>query len=444
MADIVFKGTQVKDKPVVKNGADPVIKPEVKPKEPSKLSNWDEQIAPILDAHPELKNSINYKNSMHVMRAVNGRYNQAMHQLKTDDPKAYATFKKFTDNSWALANELKKIDSGGYNADLANKYMKNANAYFDNLQDLYSEDKGKAWVMNDKAQLLTSKQYEKYKQEPGLDVAASTTAKAIRDKSNELVADYETGNVSKAYLKLKGQDEYFRNKGVDLMSPITKSWVSTSLNRIGQKGTNAETNEDALNLNTDILKHIGKYKTTLDPQLSKKDQANAQTILNKLKGKTVDQQYQILRENSKLINGMTGRMGYYGNASVFNQYKKSSIGKDTDFYPNSNVGKSQLDYFNMAQENGRIDGHIRVFRDFREADKKVRQNALQLVNQRWEEIVDRTGLRDGTITGGKEGMDQTQFKQAMSALVDANGNINIMMDLLVAVKKKSEEIYLKL
>ena len=74
---------------------------------------------------------------------------------------------------------------------------------------------------------------------------------------------------------------------------------------------------------------------------------------------------------------MTGRMGYYGNAKVFSQYRNSSIGKDTDFYPNASMGKTQLDYYNMAQENGVIDNHRRTFRDFKEADKNVRTNALQ-------------------------------------------------------------------
>jgi hypothetical protein len=404
----------------------PQVKDEVKPKVETKLSNWDEQIAPVLDNHPELKKAINYNTSMHIMRAVNGRYDKAMYQLKQDDPKAYETFKKFKNNAWALANELKKIDSGGFNDKLANKYMKDADAYFDILQESYAEGKNKAWVMTDKAQLLSSKAYEKYKQEPGVDKEASTSAKTVFDRKgfDELVADYETGNVSKAYQKLKGQDTYFRDKGVKLMQPITKSWVQTSLNRIGEKGTNATTNEDALNLNRDILSHIGKYKTTLDPELAKKDQSTANSILNKLKGKTIEQQYQILKDNAKQINGMTSRMGYYGNAKIFNQYKKSTIGKDLEFYPASNIGKNQVDYFNMVQENGVIDKHIRTFRDFRDADSKVRLNALQMTNNRWEAIVDGTGLRDNKFFGGKEGMNQAQFKQAMSALVDENGNIN--------------------
>jgi hypothetical protein len=158
----------------------------------------------------------------------------------------------------------------------------------------------------------------------------------------------------------------------------------------------------------------GKYKTTLDPQLSKKDQGEANAILNKLKGKSVEQQYQILQQNSQLIKGMAGRMGYYGNAKVFNQYKNSSIGNDPDFYPNASKGKSQLDYFNMAQDNGRIDRHIRVFRDFREADTNVRKEALKQVNLKWQDVKDGLDIGD---------LGQKQMEIAFNSLVDEQGHI---------------------
>lgn len=419
MADIVFKGTQLKDAPASNNLSKPKVdegKPKVEAKPNTKLSNWDEQIAPILDEFPDYKKVFNYANSKHIMRAVNGRYDKQMYDLKSSDPKAYDLFKKFKDNSWALANELKKKDfSNPQSIALINKYQKNADAYFDDIQKGFSEDKKKAYVMNDKAQLLTAKEYEKYKQEPEVSKESSTTAKAVKDAYNELVADYETPFVSKAYQKLKGQDTYFRDKGVELIAPITKSWTATTLQRLGEKGTDADTNTDGYDLVNDTLKHIGKYKTTLDPQLSKKDQADANSILKQLNGKTNEQKYKILKDNAKVINGMVGRMGYYGNAKVFNQYRNSSIGKDTDFYPAGKTrGKSQMDYFNMSQQNGVIDNHINVFRNFREGDSKVRLDALGKIKYDYQNVKDAFGYTD---------LNKKQTGAAFDALVDEQGHI---------------------
>ena len=395
------------------------VKPKVPTpaKESTKLSNWDANIAPILDAHPELKETINFKSALPMMRAYNGRYDQVMKQIKENgDDKAYDLLQKFKNNSAAMANELKKYGTSNFNPDAELKYRKNAMAYFDDLQHLYAEGQKKGFVMTDKAQLLNSKQYEKYKQEPEVTDEASVTARVIREGINKIVADYETGNVSKAYQKLKGQDEYFRTKGIELMAPITKSYVQTSLARIGQPNTDSKTNADAFNLNSDILKHISKHKTTLDPELARSDQNKATSILNQLKGKTQAQQYEILRNNAKAINGMTGRMGYYGNAKVIDQYRKSSIGTDIDFYPTSNDTKKTADYyFNLVQENGVIDNHRRAFRDFKEADKTVRIDALKNIQLKWKDV------RDGLNLGGD--LNKNDMDIAFQSLVDANGNI---------------------
>jgi hypothetical protein len=415
MVDFLYKPSS-NTQPAGKTEVKPEVKPKTEVKPNAKLSNWDEQIAPVLDENPELKKVFNYSTSKHIMRAVNGRYDKQMHELKTDDPKAYALFKKFKDNSWALANELKKKDFGNKQSiDLINKYTDNANAYFDDIQKSFSEDKKRAYVMNDKAQLLTAKDYEKYKQDPEVSKEASNTAKVIKEGIEDLVADYETPNVSKAYQKLKGQDSYFRDKGVNLISPITKSWTATTLQRLGEKGTDADTNNDGFDLINDSLKHIGKYKTTLDPQLSKKDQADANSILKQLNGKNNEQKYKILKDNAKVINGMVGRMGYYGNAKVFNQYRNSSIGKDTDFYPAGKTrGKSQMDYFNMSQQNNVIDTHINNFRNFREGDSKVRLDALGKIKYDYQNVKDAFGYTD---------LNKKQTGAAFDALVDEQGHI---------------------
>lgn len=385
-------------------------------KEPTKLSNWDEQIAPIIDDYPQLKSVLNYKNSKHIMRAVNGRYDKVMNQLKEEDPKAYESFKNFKNNSWALANELKKIDTGEFNPDSFSKYMKNATTYYNGLADSYQYDKNKKWAMNSEGVMMNRDQYEKWDQTPKVSKdKASTSARVVYnpDDMDELIADYETGNISKGYQKLKNIDKYYKDKGLELIQPITKSWVSTSLQNIGKDGTDADTNSAALGLSSDLLKHVSKYKTVLDPDYSKSDQDFANSILKQLNGKSKEEKFKILQSNAQKITSVAGRMGYYGNASLFNSYRNSTIGKNQNYYPNK-TNKDRLQYFNETQKGGVIDQTIKNFREFREVDKNVRLKTLDIVNNKsWQEIKDRFGYD----------MKQSQFNLAMNELIDDNGNI---------------------
>jgi hypothetical protein len=407
-------------------------------KEPTKLSNWDEKVAPILDQIPEAKKAINYENSKHIMRAVNGRYDNAMSQLKTDDPKAYETFKNFKNSAWNVAKELEKLKTGGFDAKALEKYQLDANAYYENIRDSYGAEKKKAWVMDDEARFVSFKQDEKNTQTPYVSTSKQSNTSRVnyKDKGSsnisvegaqnlknespffkgdrEIEADYENPNVAKAYNKLKSTDEQWRNNGLKKIQPITKSWTAVALANIGGKTTDADTNGDALSLITTQLYHINKHKTTQDPDLATKDQQNALKILKQIKGKTNEQKFEILKNNASTIKGMTSRMGYFGNAKVYNQFKKSHIGTNLDFYPTSNVGKTPMDYFNETRENGNIDMHIYNYRQFREGNTKIKQDAKSLALSKWQSSKDRLGYSDYT---------EKDVAKIYNSLVDENGTI---------------------
>jgi hypothetical protein len=408
MADLIFKGTQLSGN---------VEKPKVgiEKKEVGKLSNWDSQIAPIMDDYPKVKEIINYKDSKPIMRAVNGRYDNVMSQLKEDDPKAYDNFKKFKNSSWAVANELKKIETGEFNYDTFIKHKKDATVYFNGIADSYKYDKNKRFAMTPDAQMMTREQYEKWDQEPSVSKnKSSTSAKVVYNNEifKNLVADYETPNVSSSYKKLNNINEYYKDKGVELIQPITKSWVATSLQRIDVKKPDADKDAAALNMNMDLLKHVGKYKTTGDPDLARGDQETANSILKQLRGKDKSEQLELLKANSAKINSLSGRMGYYGNASIYNKYKNGYIGKTLDYYPQSK-DKDRGDYFNQTQENGVIDRTIDNFKQFRKVDEDIRLQTLTLTNQNWKTISNRFGYD----------LKKPQFELAMNELVDDKGNI---------------------
>ena len=381
----------------------------------AKLSNWDSEIAPIIDEHPELKKTINFKTSKPMMRAVNGRYDNVMGQLREDDPKAYENFKKFKNSSVAMANELKKINTGGFSPENLFKYQKDAMAYFDDIEKSYAYNKNKRFAMNSEGHMMTRDQYDKWDQTPRVSRdKASTTAKVVYDPSGEqeIVADYETPNVSSGYKKLKNIDQHYKNQGLDLIQPITKSWIATSLQRIDTKKPVADRDSSALNMNIDILSHIGKYKTTGDPDLAAGDQQTANNILKQIRGKDRNEQLQLLKSYSDKINGMAGRMGYYGNASIYNKYKNGYIGKTLDYYPQSK-DKDRTDYYNQTQENGVIDRTINNYRQFRGVNKDIRVQTRELTNSKWKEISDAFGYD----------LKKSQFDLAMDQLVDENGNI---------------------
>jgi hypothetical protein len=416
MADLVFKAAQEQsgsEKPKIKTEA----KAAVTEKASASLSNWDAQIAPIIDQNPQLKQIFNYKDTKHIMRAVNGRYDNIMGQLKEDDPKAYESFKLFKSNSLAVANELKKFNTPAFNPKAFDQYAKDANAYFNKIVDTYDYDKGKKFAMNSEGHMMTREQYDKWDQTPKVSTSKySTDAKVVYNNElfKNLVADYETPNVSSAYSKLKNIDKHYRDQGLSLIQPITNSWVSTSLQRIDLKRPKADEDNAALNLNEDILSHISKHKTILDPSLAKRDQGIANNILKQLSGKSRNEKLQLLKTYSDKITDMSSRMGYYGNAVIYNKYKTSVIGTTQDYYPNSNIkGKSRLDYFNQTQENGIIDRTINNYREFRGVDTKIRLKTLDMTQSKWKAVTDGLGID----------LNKNQFDAAMNELIDENGNI---------------------
>jgi hypothetical protein len=269
--------------------------------------------------------------------------------------------------------------------------------------------------MNPKGVFMTKEQYDIWDQTPKISKdKSSTTAKVVYNEElfKDLVADYETSNVSKAYFKLKNVDKYYKEQGLKLIEPITKSWFSTSLQRIDIKHPNGKTDTAALNMITDALSFIGKHKTTQDPEFAARDQQTANNLLSQLRGKDRTEQLQLLKTYSEKINGIVGRMGYYGNATIYDKYKKGVIGQNLDYYPQGK-GKNRDDYYNETQENGIIDRTIFNYKQFREVDKDIRKQTKEFTNSKWKEISDRFGYD----------LSKPQFDLAMNTLVDENGNI---------------------
>ena len=165
-----------------------------------KINNWDKTYQPIIEELGWQKD-LNYGNSKHIMRAVNGKYDNAMGQIKTEDPALYKKFKDFKNNSMSFANELANVKSTG-NTDNLNKYHKSATLLFSEISAALDPAKNKKWAVDAEANVMSRKQYEHYNQGVEVGENSSISANMVFDQG-EFKANYETWGTSAEYNKLK-------------------------------------------------------------------------------------------------------------------------------------------------------------------------------------------------------------------------------------------------
>jgi hypothetical protein len=389
----------------VKVDAGTNYKPETK--DLKKVSNWDATYQPIIE-NLGLQKKINYGSAKHIMRAVNGRYDGVMSQLKTEDPALYNKFKDFKNNSWAFAKELEVMQEGGNSAKI-DEYYNKASAMFSQIANSLDYSKNKRFAIDEHARVLTREQFDKYSQEVQVGNKASTNARVVLNQG-ELKADYETWNTSGEYAKLKNVSDYWMNSIKKKAQPIVSSWVATSLKNIDTDDVSkSDFNREAWDINVDVLKHISKYGTVENSNLVKQDKDKALRIQKEMWGKDYKSQLKVLQKYSDTIQGMSSRLGFYGGTKILNSHK-DTIGKKLEYYPQTSE-KSRNDF--ADKDMTAIGKMMEHYKEFKEVDKNFRTKAVALSKNNFEEIRDGLGLD----------LERSQFNVAMDALVDDSGNI---------------------
>ncbi len=399
-------------KPSVKPDANPGAQLEVK--DNKTIKTWDARFQPIIE-DLKLQKDINYGNSKHIMRAVNGGYDNVMNQLKNDDPALYNKFKDFKNNSWSFAKELETIREGGDNSKVNNYYNK-ATAMFQEIAVSLDYSKNKKFAVDENARVLTREQFDKSSQEVQVGGKSSTNAKVILS-GGELMADYETWGTSAEYNKLKNVSDSWMTAIKKKTQPIVSSWVATSLQNIEvDEPSKADANRQAWDLNVDMLNHVAKYGTVENSNLVAQDKQKASAIRKQMWGKDYAGQLKVLKTYSNDLQSMSNRLGFYGGTKLLNGHK-NNIGKNIEYYPQTS-NKGRDDFF--SKDMDAIDKMMTHFSEFKEIDKNFRNKAVALSKNNYQEIMD--GVDMETYKGLE--MSRNQFSATIDAMVDKDGNIS--------------------
>ena len=404
----------------------PSVKPDVdtKIKDGTNIKTWDSRFQPIIE-DLKLQKDINYGNSKHIMRAVNGGYDHVMFQLKTDDPGLYNKFKQFKNNSWSFAKELETIREGGDNSKI-NDYYNKATAMFQEIAVSLDYSKNKRFAVDENARVLTREQYDKSSQEVQVGNKSSTNAKVVL-AGGELSADYESWGTSAEFNKLKGVSDHWMSAIKKKTQPIVASWVATSLQNIDvDEPSKADGNRQAWDLNVDLLRHVSKYGTVENSNLVAQDKSKALAIRKQMWGKDYAGQLKVLKTYSEDLQGMSKRLGFYGGTKLLNGHR-NNIGKNIEYYPQTSE-KGRDDFATKDMDS--IDRMMTHFTEFKEIDKNFRNKAVSLSKNNYQAIID--GVDMETYKGLD--MSRNQFNVAMDALVDKDGNIS-------SYKKWKQDLY---
>jgi hypothetical protein len=399
-------------KPSVKPDAGTGAKPDVK--DNKTIKTWDSRFQPIIE-DLKLQKDINYGNSKHIMRAVNGGYDKVMSQLKTEDPGLYNKFKQFKNNAWSFSKELETIREGGDNSKI-NDYYNKATAMFQEISVSLDYSKNKRFAVDNELRVVTRDQYDKSSQEVQVGNKSSTNAKVIL-ASGELSADYESWGTSAEYNKLRNVSDHWMSAIKKKTQPIVSSWVATSLQNIDvDEPSKADGNRQAWDLNVDLLRHVSKYGTVENSNLVEQDKKKAMAIRKQMWGKDYAGQLKVLKTYSDDLQGMSKRLGFYGGTKLLNGHK-NNIGKNIEYYPQTTT-RGREDF--ATKDMDAIDRMMTHFSEFKEIDKNFRNKAVSLSKNNYQEILD--GVDMETYKGLD--MSRGQFNATIDALVDKDGNIS--------------------
>ena len=374
----------------------------------STVKEWDKNFQPIVE-DLKLQDKFNYGSSKHIMRAVNGRYDGVMKQLKTEDPAMYKIFDQFTNASKAFGQGLVTYKKTG-NPDAINKYYKEATNLYDEIAEKFDYGNNKKWAVDANAQILTRKEYEKQNQDAHVSKKSSNSGRVVFD-GDELIAEYEKRGISPEYNKLVNQKNIWQSEIKKKAVPIINAWVNNTLQNIdATDATKADSNNNAWHLNVDLLKHVSQHGTVSNADLKESDKKLAMSIRKQMWNKDLAGQLNALKTNKAAIEGMSRRLGFYGSSKLLTTYK-NTVGSDVKFYPNTNK-KTNSEYANDDMDS--IEVMLNHYAEFKEIDSNFRNSAVKLSKNNWKTVVDESSLD----------MNKKQFDIVMDAMVDEKGNIS--------------------
>ena len=354
-------------------------KPDVaKPVVPTAPKAWD-QYQKVIDANEDWDDKINYSNSLHMMKAVNGRYDKLL-SSKDFDPDAKETLKTLINSSKSAMDELVKISNNVGNPKLFEKYRDNADAADAKIATMLGAKTKSNYVYDpDKKIILDRTTFE---------INNPVPKKKDRDanKSTSTQANVGGGGVNPyaGFLQMKN---YTHNSGQlvkNEVNALVTTWGKNAYNLFNADDKtagryDADNRKNTLNYTKDALTFISKYGTQSGDK--NKDKLNKEAAAKHLKqlnslgsnedSKVAwDSQMSYVKKitasgKTNEVTDMIEDMGYYGSTFMYNRHKKV-LGKNEKYYEGSEKSSGSLDM---------IDADIQRHQDYITDSKKDKVTA---------------------------------------------------------------------
>ena len=325
------------------------------PDVPAAPKVWD-QYQKVIDANKGWDEVVNYGNSLHMMKAVNGRYDKFLSN-KDFDPNAKEVMKTLINSSKGAMDELVKISNGTGNPKLFEKYRDNADAAQLKISTMLGPKTNSNYVYDpDKKYIVDRTTYDINNQSP-------KKKESWYDKSGSTQANAGGGGVNPlaGFLQMKN---YTYNSGQLVkqeVNPLVTTWGKNAYNLFNADDKTAgrydpDNRKNTLNYTKDALTFISRYGTQSgDKVKDNQNKAQALDYLTQLNNLGKDSDAKIAWDSqmsyvkkittsgkTNPLTDMIEDMGYYGSKFLYNKHKKV-LGKNEKYYEGSDKKQENLD-----------------------------------------------------------------------------------------------------
>lgn len=381
------------------------------PTTPSKGSEttWNKQFQPIID-ELKLDKDINYSNSLHMMRAINGRYDKL---LSSDvDPKVKDLVKTLKNSSWGAMNEISKMKTGGYNGELASKLFMNAAKADNELAAALDYNKNKGFVYDpDTKAIYDRKTFEKKNDKPVLEKQGTTQTGAGEGGVNRYAG----------YNQLKGYSNLMTKELRAKINPVVSTWTTNATRLLNADDRSAgkfdpDNRQKTYALTVDILTHVQKYGTTTgNKTIDAQNKQKADKILKTLwKTEGFPNKMDVIKKftngEENVIADLSKNLGFYGSNYVYQRHK-STLGSNKKYF----TGNEK-----MADKLDDIDGLINEFQTYKKEESTWRKSALQTVIAKDNTLQGKEVIFNNLLDANGTIVDFDTWKQRLRTVKDPN------------------------
>lgn len=389
---------------------DPKTMPaDVKPKPgvptavtPQQPKAWD-QYQKVIDSHEGWDDVVNYSNSLHMMKAVNGRYDKLL-ASKEFDPDAKEVMKNLINSSKGAMDELVKISKGVGNPKLFEKYRDNADAADAKIATMLGEKTKSNYVYDPATKKIVDRTtFEVNNQSPKSKERTSTQANAGGGGVNPFAGFLQMKNYT------YNSSQLVKNE----VNPLVTTWGKNAYNLFNADDKtagryDADNRKNTLNYTKDALTFISKYGTQSgDKQKDSLNKANAAKHLKQLNSLGSNEDSKVAWDSqmsyvkkittsgkTNELTDMIEDMGYYGSTFMYNRHKKV-LGKNEKYYEGSEKSSRNLDM---------IDANIQRHQDYIVDTKKDKVTARNQALLKFSGQADAEAIDVNRDTGFWEGL----------------------------------------